>query len=106
LFLLGYVWSFLGVTVTKWLQFHLTKSASKSTLIDPFPAKIFPYRAQLNIGLSTAICNRQIWQISVCGKQWIILVCNSLAQDIVGDCFNDGPENAAVITFCLTRTRN
>jgi hypothetical protein len=38
------------------------------------------------------------------GKKWRILGCNNLAQDIVGDRFNDVPENAVVITFCLTRT--
>jgi len=38
------------------------------------------------------------------GKKWIILGYNNLAQDIVGDRFNDVSEDAVVITFCLTRT--
>jgi len=50
------------------------------------------------------LCNLCSFKIVDSGKKWRILGCNNLAQDIVGDRANDVPENAVVITFCLTRT--
>jgi hypothetical protein len=44
--------------------------------------------------------------IAVYGKLVSSLGCTTQAQDIVGDRFNDVPENAAVIRFCLTTPTN
>jgi hypothetical protein len=44
-------------------------AAPYSILKYVFPKVVFHCRGSIHIHLSTAICNRQIWQISVCGKE-------------------------------------